>query len=347
VSSNEPLSANRTRWFWANLIVALCLVPFATYWFQKHLQTYVSEIVLVGGVFTLWALVRLLWGFFENVTDFKAWDQSRRLLSSPGTTRLLVVAAGVLFALWATTSSFYLEYSGAKGGGSEYKVDVVNKGDGTPYLERATIDSVHQVAGRPFLWSKGAVALECRIVEPFQFEPRDCSMSPRESTRIRVPDDFTPKEYHLIRLVPGRALIRVLPEVVDDPVNHYDVELTVGSNTARLEDFRQQTVYLGAVGPEMRYVKNMESQPEYRQFLEAQFLAAKLDAAASTRLAAVYSTTVRDWPDVYVTKGQHIRIAVHKHHVEGGEADPADGGAFSRDYVVTDEKVQTIWLPER
>ncbi|MBC7983952.1 MAG: hypothetical protein H7Y02_08865, partial [Candidatus Obscuribacterales bacterium] len=223
-SQQSTAASNRSHWFWINLGLLCVLAPFATYWFQQHLQLYLTEIVVVGGAFTLWAIVRLVWGVFERFTKFDAWNESRTLLSSPAVTRILVVATVVFGALWLTTSSLYLELQGGKSA-VEYQVDVVRKSDGSPILKVGTLNAGQAVIGTPKFWHWRHVDLQCRIVQPIEYEPRDCSLAAGKSTRINVPGDFQAKEFHLLRIVPVGALYRTLPQDTDLPVTRYDLEI--------------------------------------------------------------------------------------------------------------------------
>jgi hypothetical protein len=345
MSDGKPEATRHDRWFWGNLIACLFLAPFATYWFQTHVQLYFSEIVVVGGVFTLWAVLRLVWGICEGATEVKAWDLSRRLLSSSGTTRLIIVGAVLLLVLWRTTSSIYLEFHGAKAGENEYVIHVVNKADGRPYLDPVTISSAHPLTGRPVLWSRPR-DLECRIVAPIGYLPAACPLRPGTSTRIRIPDDFPEKEYHLVRLVPGKKLYKELPKETDEPVVHYDLELTAGTKKILLKDLRLQTVYVGAEDAEMGLVRSMENQVAYQQFLMTRFRATGLDPNAVERMAAVLSTTTRDWPGTYLKSGDRVTVRIIQRELPTDGKEPTEALTdFTTTYTVTGDKVQTIWIP--
>jgi len=345
MSDGKPEAKRHDRWFWGNLIACLFLAPFATYWFQTHVQLYFSEIVVVGGVFTLWAILRLVWGIYERATELKVWDLSRRLLSSSGTTRLIIVGAILLLVLWRTTSSIYLEFHGAKPGQNEYVIHVVNKADGRPYLDPVTISSTHPLTGRPILWS-GSRDLECRIVAPIGYLPKACPLRPGTSTRIRIPDDFPEKEYHLVRLVPGKRLYKELPKETDEPVVHYDLELTTETKKTLLEDYRRQTVYVGAEDAEMGLVKSMEDQPAYQQFLTTQFRAGRMDPIKAEEMAAVLSTSARNWPGTYLKSGDRVTVKIIWRGAPVDGKEPTEVlSELTTTYTVTGDKVQTIWIP--
>src|SRR5437868_394502 len=68
------LPAPGKRWFWLNLLMLIVLAPFATFWFQRHLEPYFTQILLVGGSLTLWAVIRLVWEIIEKMTKVDPWD---------------------------------------------------------------------------------------------------------------------------------------------------------------------------------------------------------------------------------------------------------------------------------
>ena len=177
----------------------------------------------MGGVFTVWALVRLLWGIFEKASQFDAWDWSRRYLSSPGASRLLLVAALFLTFLWFTTTSLYFEASG--GAADSYQVEVIEPASGQYYMNPAFISSANSIGGAPRLLQFYKRSLQCRIVKPVGYDPVDCGLAPGEHKLLLVPRDFPERESHLLRLVPSGSLYRKLPKREESGSSNYSIEL--------------------------------------------------------------------------------------------------------------------------
>jgi len=319
----------RTKWFWINLGAICALAPAATYWFQQH---------------TIWALVRLIWGLVENATQFDAWDASRQLLSSFVVTRWLVVAILLFAVLWWTTGSLYLELAGNKGG--EYQVEVVRKTDGSPVLASATLSAGQAVIGKPTFWHWRATALQCRILRPIEYEPLDCEVAPRKSTRIAVPGDFQPKEFHLLRLVPVGSLYRTLAHDSDQLTARYDLEIKQGNTVVRLKDLRRQTVYMGAREDEMPLVMHLEEPQNYEHYLDTRLRAAGQDRDSASLTAAILSSSTRMWPALYLKAGDELSVSVVWSHTEGERTENGVVEQFPISYRVTSDKVQTLWLPK-
>jgi hypothetical protein len=343
--AKPPTPMPNTRWFWINLIVICAFAPLATYWFQQHLQLYFTEIVVIGGAFTIWGLVRLIWGLFEKSTQIDAWAESRQLLGSSAVTRLLVVALCLFTVLWATTGSLYLQLEG--GGSGEYQVEVVRKTDGSPFVPPTALTAGHAVVGMPSFWQRQKLALQCRIVKPVEFEPRDCDIAPGTSTRVAVPGDFKPKEFHLLRLVPRGALYRTLPQDTDTPVTRYNLVVERGADRVHLPDLRRQSVLMGATAEEMPLVLSLQPSDQYEHFLDTRLRAAGQDPDSASLSAAILSSSLRTLPGLYVKSGDELTIKVQWTHTEQGQTRSGMVQDFPVHYRVTADKVQTLWLPKR
>ena len=340
----------RNAWFWVNLVALLVLVPLATIFFQRHLNLYFTGIVLVGGVFTAWALVRLLWVIVERATQFDGEDYSLRQLSSPGTTRLLIVAGIVLTALWFTTSSLYFEAAGS--GGREFEIEIVDSTTGQQFMKPVVLNPSAAVAGAPRFLQFHETNLRCRITKPVGYEPHDCSVRPGQSRRYDVPASFNETEIHLVRLVPTAPLYRFLP-IASGPgsgSSNYRVEIDVrraGASEAGAKHtwpvLRRETVYVVPTDSDKQgLIKGLEDEKEYRETLLTRMRADHINESGAQEISAVLSSTRSDWPVAYLRKGDKISIDVislpDPDNVTAGET------RSTADHVVTAEKVQTIWL---
>jgi hypothetical protein len=336
----------RSRWFWVNLGAVCVLAPLFTYWFQRHLQLYFTEIVVVGGAFTLWALVRMIWGIVEKAADVDAWRTSRTLLGSPLVTQGLLAAALAFVVLWWSTGSLYLQLQGGSG---DYVVEVVRNTDGSPLIERVALNAGRPVVGLPRLLRRELTELQCRIVEPVQFEPIDCDLAPGRATRVAVPRDFPPKEYHLVRIVPGSELYRNLPQDTDDPVTRYELTITrqrlhEPDIVARVPDLRQQTLLLGALEAEMPLVLRLHDAQNYEHFLDTRLRAAMQDRDSASLMAAILSTSTRVLPDLYVKADDVLTLNVTFARTDEGSAEQRTFEGFPVTHKVTSDQVQTLWL---
>jgi hypothetical protein len=348
MADTRPLERN--TWFWVNLAALLVLIPLATIFFQRHLNLYFTGIVLVGGVFTAWALVRLLWVIVEKATRFDGEDYSLRQLSSPGSTRLLIVAGIVLAALWFTTSSLYFEAAGS--GGREFEIEIVDPTTGQQFMKPVVLNPSAAVAGAPRFLQFHETKLRCRITKPVGYEPHDCSVRPGQSRRFNVPASFSETEIHLVRLVPTAPLYRFLP-VASGPgpgSSNYRVEIEVRrAGTLQVipkqtwPALRRETVYVMPTDSDKQELtKGLEDEKEYRETLLTRMRAAHISEPGAQEIAAVLSSSRGDWPVAHLRKGDEISIEVitlpDPDNITAGET------RSTAVHVVTAEKVQTIWL---
>ena len=155
-SPTSPPRPQRNRWFVFNVVALCILAPWATYWFQEHLQLYFTEIVVIGGAISLWVLLRGMWAVLEKAGKVDVWEHSRKLLSLPDITGLLAVGIVVFQLLWFHTASLYIQFHGAPGEG-DYVVEVVRTADNSPFIARTHLNAEHAVIGTPVLWQRDPV----------------------------------------------------------------------------------------------------------------------------------------------------------------------------------------------
>ena len=346
-TSSQPAPTGQGRLFWTNLVLLLCLAPFATYWFQRHLEFYFTEIVLIGGGITVWVFLRLVYGLLQKLGKVDPIDLSRRFLASPEATLILSAAAIGLLLLWFTTTSLYFQFEGGSGGDREYVVQVTRSTDGFPYIPDATVGPAIRVAGQARLLRGESVSLTCTIVKPLRFEPLPCPVKIGLSKRVRVPADFKAKTYHLLRIVPAPSLYRELPRDTDVPETRYSLHVAIDGQTLIFDDLRKQTLYSGGRGSDMALVLGLEDQQGYERFLGTSLRAAGLDEPSSTKIAAVLALRTKTWDALDAREGQKLQFSLRHTWKEDGTLRTRAVDGFPVDYTVTADKVQTIWLPSQ
>lgn len=332
-------------WFWINVVTLCVLAPWATYWFQQHLQLYFTEIVVVGGAFSLWVFVRAMWAMLEKTTKVEPWEYSRKLLALPDITGVLLVTVVILATLWFRTASIYIEYGGAPGEG-EYLVEVVRKSDSSPIIQDVSLTAANAVIGRPFLWQREASELECRILRPVKYETLPCTLQPGHSTRIVVPGSFTPREFHLVRIVPSKVLYSVLAAIDETPQSRYDLDLERDGKVVTLSDLRRQTIYTGAAANEMPIAMELEQPGTLEHHLRTRLLAKGYEPESTEMTTAILSSATRSWPTFYLRAGDQLTLTVRSTHSQGSSQTTEVFEGFPIHYTVTADKVQTAWLPE-
>ena len=341
--SAPPLPARpHPGWFWLNVSILCVLAPWATYWFQQHLTLYFTGIVIIGGAFSIWVLLQAMWGIFQKAAKVDAWEHSRKFLAQPDVTAVLFVAAVMLLVLWRYTSSLYITFEGAANEG-EYLVDVVRESDTSPMVPAIPLTAGNPVVGRPFLWQSTPSKLLCRILRPAKYEVLPCNLQPGDSTRIRVPGSFKPREFHLLRIVPADRFYSQLASVDETPVSRYELQVEIKGKTMVLPDVRRQTVYTGAAAEEMPIVMVLEQPGVLEPYLRSRLLANSNDPQDVEKTSATLSLVPRTWPTSYVKKGDSLSFSVRVTDRDG-QSRVLEG--YPVHYTVTADKVQTVWLRE-
>jgi hypothetical protein len=345
VGEQKKKFAPKDRWFIVNLAAFMVLAVISTALFTQHFESYFTQVVLVGGVFTVWALIRLVWGLFLYGTDFEAQDFSRRLLASPGMTRLLILAAVFVAFLWFTTASLYFEFAG--GAADKYDVQIVHADSSQDYGGPFRSTSQEPLNGVFRMLQFHPIPLRCQIIEPIGHEPADCSLERGRSLRLRVPMDFIPKEYHLLRLMPAPALFRRLPPVGQESRSAFDLEVVVLRDgmelaRARRDDLRKQTLDLLPPDEEERsLVLRLADKAAHKDSVMTRFLADEIPVESAEQSASMLVLQTDAWPLVHVRKGDRLRITVSRANATG---DPASNTLLPIDYEVNESQVQNVWI---
>ena len=343
-TADPDAAPKRKRWFVINVAALVLIAPWATYWFQKHLQLYFTEIVIVGGAFSFWVMVQGMWAMFERTSEVDVGAYSRKFLGSRDLTIMLVFVVIVLAVLWARTASLYIEYHGAPGEG-EYRVEVIRKVDGSPLIPSTTLSAANAVVGGPTLWLKTKLELECRILEPVKYQALPCDLEPGSSTRISLPGSFATRDFHLLRLVPSERLYAGLALVDEHPTTRCDLELKRGTDEFVFEDLRRQTLYTGAAANEMPILMALEQPDAFRQHVFSKLTARRVDSESANLMTAILTLNTKVWPTYQVRTGDVLELAVRSTNPDGGCGLVTAAPSPVTTYTVTDEKVQTLWFP--
>jgi len=271
LDSKKHIEASGTRRYRLNLALFVVFMICLAIWFQRHLQTYVTEIFLVSGTLTLWAVWQIVqswlqWGWDEEVAELK-----KRLLSQARATEYLIFGFVLLCILWSTTSSIYVAYAGNTNGPATFTVQVLQKGN--LYLPPLEVASYEGVAGRPYFLHWRSVDLEFRITDPPGYEARQERLAPWTGIHLLVPADFAPKKFRVLRLVPLQVFNRLPTVASQSPDVHYVLQISrggpCGSDAAGIEkfsveDLRRQALYIGAPESDLKWLIEKRDDRKFR-----------------------------------------------------------------------------------
>jgi hypothetical protein len=265
-------AASHTGRYRLNLILLVALMIFLAVWFEKHLQIYVTEILLVSGTLSLWALWQIVQSWLQWGWDEEAKEMKSRLLGARPATEYLVFALLILLVLWFTTSSVYVVYEGDTKGQNSFKIQVLS--DGKPFLPPLDLTSYDRVAGRPFFLRWHSIDLSFEVTEPRGYEARTERLSPWTGIHLRVPADFTAKKFRVLRVVPLRAYNLLSPANLAAPDTQYSLRISrggiCGASGANVENFiindvHRQSLYIGAAEEELKWLIDKRDQQKFQR----------------------------------------------------------------------------------
>lgn len=257
-----------SKHYFVNLSLFSLIAVLLTVWFYLHLYLYFTEALLIGGTLSAWGLWRIVYPVIRRLLGARAPRMSG-IVATPGLTEYLGLGLMVVITLFLFTSSVYIEYEGAEQGESEFKVEVLYRGN--PYLDTLRVASYDRVAGQPFFFRVSKITLEFNIRDPRGYKTEVRTLQPWTNVHLRVPRDFVPKEYHVVRLVPGKGLFNLLPRATDSPSTGYYLHVTRTNRRYTLEDFRQGIVYVGADETDLSWLLKTVDQEKGTNEVEEYF----------------------------------------------------------------------------
>lgn len=328
--------------FAINLALIVVVGLLATFWFQRHLQPWFTEVSLIGGGITLWALLRLALELLSKAGGVDPWAITRRHLASLEWTVLLLAALLLLIGLWLFTSSVYLRFDARSAKENSYQVSVGTADARASLIAVSTLSAAQTVVGRP-LFGWGAVGpLQCHVVEPARFEPLDCRLDARGALSIAVPGDFKPRQVIALHLLPGKELWAETPHVGGEAAQRFRLRLSVdGGPPLLLDDFRLQQLITGAAEAELR------AQPAdlLRAAARSALLAEGLSAEEAEGNLARLLQQPRYWDGPRLRAGSTLRIELLRVAGDGAADEPLPG--FPIEHRVGSEAAQLLWISPR
>lgn len=255
-----------------NLFLFVVFMICLAVWFERQLHMYVTEILLVSGTLTLWGFWQIVQSWLRWGWDEETGDLRKRLLGQALATEYLSFGFVLIAFLWFTTSSIYVTYEGNAKGQDSYTVQVLREGN--LYLPPLELTSYQRVAGRPFFLSWHSLDLEFRIVEPPGYDGRKERLTPWGGIHLRVPADFQPRKFRILRLVPIELFNDLRPASVESADVRYNLVIRLANSCEapvaadrifRVEDLRRQALYIGAEEADLRWLLDHRDKEKFRE----------------------------------------------------------------------------------
>jgi hypothetical protein len=305
---------SRSTYLWTLALFAVVAAALVV-WFQRHLQPFVTETLIIGGTISLWGLWKLVWTMFTDAGGENRKDLTRRLLGTPGAFSALLFLAVIAIVLHALTSSIYLRPAGAASGEHSFTVQVM-EGDEV-YMGPFTVKP-GEVIGEPLFPSLGTHELEYQILEPRGFEPLRKTLRPWSAHNIKVPGSFARKVFHHVVLVPDTALFSDLPPPGVEGGPRYYVAITANGESAVHADFLQQLVVTGGAKQDLPASDPVKKDDGIREELSDHF-GADPHVPPQLVIGTLLKADVASLPSVELGGGVPIVVEVGKWKTEGDQ----------------------------
>lgn len=255
-------SASRWRYRLTLLLFAI-FAAAVVIWFQRHVEPFVTETLIIGGTVSAWGLWKLLWSMYEDAGGESGKDLTRKLLGGPGALPAVVFGLIVATLLHAGTSSVYLRHGGALPGEEAFKVRVMN-GDRV-FMGPYTVSPGTSIGGRPMFPRFRTLNLRYEIVGRTDFFPEEHALAPWSAHHLEVPGSFRRKEIHVLRLVPGWSLFGELRAPGQESGDTHYLELRAGDRSRRIEDLLQGLVVTGSAEENLPNLAALREDADLRQ----------------------------------------------------------------------------------
>ncbi len=314
MANTTPVTAGTqqgSRW---NLIIFTILAVLYTLFFLRHLKTYVSGTLLVGGTISLLGLWNLVWNAVAFGGGEKPDDWIRRMLNAPNSLQYLLFAALLLVILFAGTSSIYLSFGHQTEGHNEFVVEVWD--ENRMVLPPVKLNAYDRDIGRPYFFRTAAATLTYRITTPTGYEALTRRWAPWSQHQLMVPDDFVAKELHLLRIFAGPGLVIRLPDSLEVPGAPYMLSIE-DTNGTRQEIRLTKGLVLAGMGAADLASRNTETfNAAAKQAVDNHYAARNFSPEAREPTVIKIIENRRPWPTPEWKAGQELQIQV----VRGGEA---------------------------
>jgi hypothetical protein len=234
-----------------NTVLVVVAVLAATIYYYRHWRPYFEHVFVELAGLSIGALVLLSRAVIESSwksnTGERAKAIAKILLLSRWTTWLGGLALGICVGLFLVTRSLYLSYENGTDEKRRFEISVLR--DGKPFAEwpRLQISPAKRVDGRTWLgsYTRGELTFEMRNPPGFDApEPRPFSRWTR--IYLQAPRDIPLPELHLLHIVPGAALLRILPQPGVEPPKRFYVRVRTGTGETVLRDWRGGIISTGA-----------------------------------------------------------------------------------------------------
>lgn len=295
-------------------------------WFQRHVEPYVNETLIIGSTISLWGLFKMVWTRFEDEGGVDSKDLTQRLLGGPNALSTMVFGAFIIAALHALTGSIYLRFGGAQADEERFKVRVL---EGKEAVLGPFEMHPGDVQGGPMIPNLRTRELTFEITDPRGFLPLKRTMYWWSAEDIKVPGSFERKALHLVVFAPDAALYQKLPPVGDSTGVRYYLTVRGRGEPRTLWTLSQQLTVTGAAKEDLPASPDVTADARIRAQLGDRFaqqaalanllLGSDVATLESAEFGAneAFEVDVGTWEDVGGTRTVVRALTCKVHSPEG------------------------------
>jgi hypothetical protein len=245
-----------------HVVLTVLVALTAWLWFHFHVRRHVAGWAF-GGV-TAVAALAFAWMVWKSFVGDELKTLPQRWLAWRHTRVTLIVLLVVAVAAHLFTGSLHIDFDASNVRKAERVVADITR-DGK-VVKTVQVDAKHPEA--VFTYMVGFTPVRVGVVTK---APRGYGNHTVDAGRfvraIRLPDEASEKQYHLVRLAPGLNLFWLRGRAPDPD---YTLEVFVnGRMVKRLDGIGFQPVYLGAAGDDLAAIPNLNGDARHRSDLNA------------------------------------------------------------------------------
>jgi hypothetical protein len=243
-NSSQPQKGAGRKILLLNAILVFIVCVMAWSWYYWHVSYWIKGSVFATSTLMLWTVYKALSGFFKFSPKEQARTVTIRLLGSVTATEALILLICLMAPFFFSTKSISFHYEGAGPNERNFEIDV--RQNGMPVFPPIAISALERSHWELLGQRWRDLDLEVLLKGSRSYEPLRTHLGLFAHPSVKVPGDFTPVHFVIVRLVPGLSIVGKLPSSYEHIERPYFMKIDAGEDTLMIEKLLKQEVILGA-----------------------------------------------------------------------------------------------------
>lgn len=328
---------NLPRASFTGLGLAVVFVFLAILWFERHLDPYARFLLTGEGTFlgALAVAIPVTYGIFKAKINERA-ESFLLLLNKPGIRKMVGGGIFLILILLFATSSIHINTE-ALTPGENCKLQIKKNGQmlGEPVV--LTHNSTHYFR---LLWFSRPGSVSVDLLKPVGYAAFEQQLGVGGTIRLHVPADFKPREFHVLRLVPGGSLLGLLPPVEekDRPAgSSYWLQIRFPNQRSYRIRWYRQAIYIGAGEAELKLAATDPKNANWLSRLEE-----SMPPLAPTEKALLLQAANNPLYFPTIELSPRDRVDIDLIFVDGSRSETHYQGSYTPS---SDQEPKTVLLP--